>query len=157
MVSTPNRTFNLVAHVISSPLSDHFSCRVLYSYEGSDDNFYEGSDKIVVTAKGEGGIAAIKPSLREKEVQFSLLRVLDDGAPKFVFITWIAVGTSRMKLTKVKAQKQTVVALCGGGMYRVPRSCSMHMFSTVDCVFCRVTVLSSSQFCCSLGAAASQH
>ena len=142
MVSTPNRTFNLVAHVISSPLSDHFSCRVLYSYEGSDDNFYEGSDKIVVTAKGEGGIAAIKPSLREKEVQFSLLRVLDDGAPKFVFITWIAVGTSRMKLTKVKVHKQTVVALCGVcTVYRAPVQCTCFTRLTaffVESLFCQV-------------------
>lgn len=73
---------------------------------------YEGNNKIVLQAKGSGGISELVGQLDENSSQYAFLRVISGDSEsrraKFVFISWCGEGVGALKRAKMSVHKASV-------------------------------------------------
>jgi len=86
---------------------------VCFGYEGNNTS----AGKIVLEAKGSGGVNALTQALQEDHINYCLLRVVDviDTHPttKFVYITWIGPKVKFMQKAKISTHKGEATAFIG--------------------------------------------
>jgi len=84
-----------------------------FTYEGNDTS----KASIVLHGKGGGGLGALSSTLKNDQICYCLLRVIDviDEHPtvKFVYITWIGSGVKFMQKAKITPHKGSATAFIG--------------------------------------------
>jgi hypothetical protein len=73
---------------------------------------YESNTKVVLTGKGEGGLAELLENLSDDASQYGYLRVItgdnESRRTKFVFVSWCGANVGALKRAKMSVHKASV-------------------------------------------------
>jgi hypothetical protein len=73
------------------------------------------SNKVVVQAKGEGGLDEVKAQFKEDECQFAYVRMTtgdeESKRAKFLFLSWVGEKVSPLRRAKMSVHKADIKAI----------------------------------------------